>query len=682
MTPPDASATPQALPSAPPDGAPTPVRKIPEATLLFAGDSGDGMQVTGSQFTHATALARNDLATLPDFPAEIRAPAGTTYGVSGFQIHFGSVEIRTPGADVDLLVAMNPAAFKVNLHRLKPGGTVIVDRDAFDARGLKLAGYDASPLGAEVLRGQYQIIEVPLTSLVRKALAETTLASRDKDRSRNLFALGLALWLYSRPLDPALEWATKRFAKNAAIQSANLLLLRAGFHYGETVEAFAHRYEVDPAALPPGHYRAIRGIEALSLGLVAASQMSGLPLVYASYPITPASDLLHELSKHKAFGVTTIQAEDEIAAAGAALGASFGGSLGVTGTSGPGMALKGETLGLAVMTELPMIIVNVQRGGPSTGLPTKTEQSDLLQAIFGRHGEAPLPVLAASTPTDCFETIYEAAQIAVRHMTPVIVLADGYIANGSEPWRIPDAATLPPFPVHFATLPEARAEGDIAEVHAPDERHPDHARFLPYARDEATLARPWARPGTAGLEHRIGGIEKQHETGNVSYDPANHEYMVRLRAAKVDRVRDSMPPSRVTGPETGDVLVVGWGSTRGAIEVATERLRAEGIAAAALHIRYVWPLPGDLAPIFARYRHLVVPEMNNGQMVRLLRDAFLLPFVPLGKIQGQPFKAAEIVDFVTAILARDTAPGAATAAGRDAGAADAARDAALADGRR
>ncbi len=659
MTPPDAASSPVDALTVPAParaaGEATPVRKIPEATLLFAGDSGDGMQVTGSQFTHATALARNDLATLPDFPAEIRAPAGTTYGVSGFQIHFGSVEIRTPGADVDLLVAMNPAAFKVNLHRVKPGGTVLVDRDAFDRRGLDLAGYETSPLDAEVLRGQVQLIEVPLTSLVRTALDGSGLAAREMDRSRNLFALGLALWLYSRPLDPALDWATARFAKNAAVQAANLLLLRAGFHYGETVEAFAHRYEVDPAALPAGHYRAIRGIEAISLGLVAASHMSGLPLVYASYPITPASDILHELSKHKAFGVMTIQAEDEIAAAGAALGASFGGSLGVTGTSGPGMALKAETLGLAVMTELPMIIVNVQRGGPSTGLPTKTEQSDLLQAIFGRNGEAPIPVLAASTPTDCFETVYEAAQIAVRHMTPVIVLADGYIANGSEPWSIPDVSTLAPFPVSFASVREAIAEGDMAEVHAPDERHADHARFLPYSRDEKTLARPWARPGTKGLEHRIGGIEKQHETGNVNYEPANHEFMVRLRAAKVDRVRDTMPPSRVTGPETGDVLIVGWGSTRGAIEVAAERLRASGVAAANLHIRHVWPLPGDLAPIFARYRHLVVPEMNNGQMVRLLRDAFLLPFVPLGKIQGQPFKAAEIVDFVTAILARETA---------------------------
>ena len=666
MPSPDAAAPSSEVPPSAPSAVPlpdttagTPIRAIPEATLLFAGDSGDGMQVTGAQFTHATALARNDLATLPDFPAEIRAPAGTTYGVSGFQIHFGSVEIRTPGAEVDLFVAMNPAAFKVNLHRLKPGGTLLVDRDAFDARALDLAGYDVSPLESEVLRGQYQLVEVPLTSLVHEALADTTLTAREKDRSRNLFALGIALWLYSRPLDPALAWATKRFSKNPAVRDANLVLLRAGYHYGETVEVFAARYEVGPASLPPGRYRSVRGIEAMALGLVAAAHQSGLPLVYASYPITPASDLLHELSKHKAFGVTTVQAEDEIAAIGAAIGASFGGVLGVTGTSGPGMALKGEALGLAVMTELPLVVVNVQRGGPSTGLPTKTEQSDLMQAIFGRNGEAPIPVLAASTPTDGFETVYEAARLAVRHMTPVIVLSDGYLANGSEPWSIPDVADLPPFDVDFATPREAVADGDVAVVVAPDERSPDAPRFLPYARDEATLARPWARPGTKGLEHRIGGIEKQHETGNVSYDPANHEFMVRLRAAKVERVRASIPPSVVTGPETGDVLFVGWGSTRGAIEVAAERLRARGVGAAALHLRHLWPLPGDLAPIFERYTHLVVPEMNNGQLVRLLRDAFLKPFVPYGKIQGQPFKAREIVAFAEGLLGLDPSTAAA-----------------------
>jgi 2-oxoglutarate/2-oxoacid ferredoxin oxidoreductase subunit alpha len=627
-----------------------PLVQIPEATVLFAGDSGDGMQVTGAQFTHATALSRNDLATLPDFPAEIRAPAGTTYGVSGFQLHFGAVDIRTPGDEVDLLVAMNPAALKVNLHRLRSGGSIIVDRDGFDARNLSLASYETNPLDDEVFRARVQLFEVPMTSLVREALSGSGLGTKEVDRSKNMFALGLALWLYSRPLEPALAWATKRFAKNAAIQEANLLLLRKGFHYGETVEAFTHRYEVAPATLPPGRYRAIRGAEALALGLVAAGQQSGLELYYATYPITPASELLHELSRHKNFGVFTMQAEDEIAAIGAAIGASFGGALGVTGTSGPGMALKTEAMGLAVMTELPLVIVNVQRGGPSTGLPTKTEQSDLLQAIFGRNGEAPMPVIAASTPGDCFEVAYEAARIAVQFMTPVIVLADGYLANGSEPWRIPDVAALPAFDVHFETVKEAEEQGAYAEVHAPGERHPSGPRFLPYRRDPDTLARPWARPGTAGLEHRIGGLEKQHETGNVNYEPENHERMVRLRAEKVQRVRRLIPPTAVTGPDAGDVLLVGWGSTRGAIEAAGERLRANGHAVASVHLRHLWPLPGDLDAVFDRYTHLVVPELNNGQLVRLLRDATLRPLVSLPKVQGLPFRTAEIEAFVEDLL--------------------------------
>ena len=634
--------------------APKPATPLPEATLLFAGDSGDGMQVTGGQFTRATALARNDLATLPDFPAEIRAPAGTTYGVSGFQIHFGSVEIRTPGAEVDLLVAMNPAALKVNVHRVKPSGTVLVDRDAFDARHLELAGYAATPLD-DALRARFTVVEVPLTSLVREALHGSGLNTKQVDRSRNMFALGLALWLYSRPLEPALEWAGTKFGKDATVREANLLLLRKGHHYGETVEAFAHRYEVAPARLAAGTYRAIRGAEALALGLVAAGQKSGLDLVYATYPITPASDLLHELAKHKNFGVMTIQAEDEIAAAGAALGASFGGALGVTGTSGPGMALKTEAIGLAVMTELPLVVVNVQRAGPSTGMPTKTEQSDLFQAVYGRNGEAPLPVLAASTPTDCFETVYEAARIAVAYMTPVVVLSDGYIANGSEPWRLPDPDALAPFPPRFETPATAAAAGDVATVVAPDERHPHGERFLPYARHAETLARPWATPGTAGLEHRIGGLEKQHETGNVSYDPENHERMVHLRAEKIRRVQHEIPPTTVTGPDAGDVLLIGWGSTRGALEVAAERLRAKGHAVAHAHVRHLWPLPPDLDRLCARYRRLVVAELNNGQLVHLLRDAYLRPFVACTKVQGQPFKANDLVGFVEAMLADEAA---------------------------
>lgn len=635
-----------------------PVETLPDATILFAGDSGDGMQVTGAQFTLATAHAHNDLATFPDFPAEIRAPVGTTYGVSGFQLHFGSVDIRTPGDEVDLLVAMNPAALKVNLHRVRRGGAILVNTDAFDARGLELARYDANPLDDPSLKSAYQVIEVPLTTLVREALKDSGLSHKDVDRSKNMFALGIALWLYQRPLETAVAWTEKRFAKKPEVLAANLTLLNKGYHYGETVEAFAVRYEVAPATMPGGTYRAVRGIEALALGLVTAGVKSGLPVFYGSYPITPASDLLHELAKHKAFGVVTYQAEDEIAAIGSAIGASFGGVLAVTGTSGPGMALKTEAMGLAVMTELPLVIVDVQRGGPSTGLPTKTEQSDLLQAVFGRNGEAPMPVLAASTPSDCYETAYEACKIAVDYMTPVIVLADGYLANGSEPWRIPNPDALPDFPVTFATPRQAVREGEVAVVDAPDERSPEDndARFLPYVRDEKTLARPWARPGTRGLEHRIGGIEKQHETGNVSYDPANHQLMVRLRAEKVDRVRQTYAPTVVNGADEGDVLLIGWGGTRGAIEAAVERLAAKGRRVSSIHLRNVWPLPDDLAPIFDRFAHLVVPELNNGQLIRLLRDAHLRPFVPLDKIQGLPFRTAEIEAFVDAMLEKGHVP--------------------------
>lgn len=612
-----------------------PVEVLPEATVLFAGDSGDGMQLTGLQFARATALARNDLATLPDFPAEIRAPAGTTYGVSGYQLHFGSVPVRTPGDAVDMLVAMNPAALKVHLPRVRRGGTLLINVNAFDRRGLELARYETNPLEDGSLEG-YQVIPVELTRLTHEALADSGLDKKEIDRCKNMFALGLVLWLYSRPLKPVEEWLAQKFANRPEIRDANLKVLHKGYHYGETHELFAVRYEVRPARLEPGLYRAIRGVEALALGLIAATHQSGLPLFYGSYPITPASDLLHELSRHKNFGVMTFQAEDEIAAVGAALGASFGGALGVTATSGPGLALKAETIGLAVMTELPLVVIDLQRGGPSTGLPTKTEQSDLLFALYGRHGEAPLPVLAASSPGDCFYAAYEASRIAVRYMTPVILLADGYLANGAEPWRVPDVASLPPFEVKFATEPNFRQNGDV--------------RFLPYRRDPETLARPWARPGTPGLEHRIGGLEKEHETGNVSYDPANHQRMVKLRAEKVARVAREIPPTKVFGDPEGDVLLIGWGSTRGAIEAAVERLQARGLRVGSVHLRYLNPLPPDLPTIFERYQHLVVPELNNGQLVRVLRDAYLRPFVPLNKIQGLPFQAREIEEFVADLV--------------------------------
>ena len=530
----------------PPFRARKAVQSIPEATILFAGDSGDGMQLTGSQFTLATAFAQNDLATLPDFPAEIRAPAGTTYGVSGFQLHFGSVNIRTPGDEVDLLVAMNPAALKVNLGRVRRGGAIMVNVNAFASKDLKLAGYDANPLEDASLK-DYQVFEVELTKMTREALKDSSLDKQQIDRSKNMFALGLALWLYSRPMEPTIDWLSGKFARKPAILDANIHLLKKGYHFGETTEDFIVRYEVRPAQLKPGLYRAIRGAEALAMGLVAASQQSGLALFYGSYPITPASELLHELSRHKNFGVMTFQAEDEIAAVGAAIGASFGGNLGVCATSGPGLALKAEAIGLAMMMELPMVVINMQRGGPSTGLPTKTEQSDLLQAMYGRNGESPLPIIAASTPGDCFFAAYEACRIAVKYMTPVILMGDGYLGSGSEPWPIPRIDDLVPFETTFTDKPNRSVDGE--EV------------FLPYLRDEQTLARPWALPGTPGLEHRLGGLEKENETGNISYEADNHELMTHLRAAKVERVTQDIPPTVIHGDEAGLVLVTVWGST-------------------------------------------------------------------------------------------------------------------------
>ena len=646
----------QTDPQARSPNGPTDTEALPEATVLFAGDSGDGMQLTGSQFTLATAHAQSDLATLPDYPAEIRAPAGTTYGISGFQVHFGSGNVRTPGDAVDLLVAMNPAAVKVHLSRVERGGTVLINTDAFNDRGFKLADLDADPREDGTLEG-YHVVEVELSKLTRKALSGTELSTQEMDRSKNMFALGLALWLFSRPTAPALEWIGEKFADKPEVREANRHVLKKGYHYGETTEQFATRYDVAPADLEAGTYRTIRGAEALALGLVAASDRSGLDLFYGSYPITPASDILHELSRHKNFGVMTFQAEDEIAAAGSALGASFGGQLGVCATSGPGLALKTETIGLATMTELPMVILDVQRGGPSTGLPTKTEQGDLFQALYGRNGDAPLPVIAPDGPADCFRVAYEACRLACTYMTPVILLADVYLANGSEPWKLPKAADLPPFEVDFATAPNANGhagDGSNSDAHVNGKKNGE-AAFLPYRRSGETLARPWARPGTPGLEHRVGGLEKEAETGDVSYDPANHQHMTDVRAAKIQRVtRDLETPEPYGGgaenADEGDLLVTAWGSTRGAVETAVDRLRGRGLAVSGLHLRHLWPLPPGLAGVFARFERHLVPEQNNGQLARLLRDEFLLDFRPFGKVQGQPFTPGEIVEKAEAMI--------------------------------
>ncbi len=618
----------------------TPVRAVAAATVLFAGDSGDGMQPTGLQFTRAAAHAKNDLATLPDYPAEIRAPAGTTYGVSAFQIKFGSGEVRTPGDAVDMLVAMNPAALKVHLGRVRKGGTLLVDEDAFTERNLQRAGYDESPLETDALE-PYQVLPIALTRLTREALEGRPLGQDEKDRAKNMFALGLAAWLYSRPLEPAIRWIRKKFADKPAILKANLHVLKKGTHFGETTQLFATRYEVRAADLPPGTYRTIRGTEARTLGLVAAGERSGLDVFYGSYPITPASDILHELSKHKNFGVMTFQAEDEIAAVGAALGASYGGHLGVTATSGPGMALKTEAIGLAVMTELPLVVIDMQRGGPSTGLPTKTEQGDLLQALYGRNGESPLPVLAAHSPSDCFEVAYEACRIAVKYMTPVILLADAYLGNGAEPWRIPSAGDLPPFDVRFAKKKNHGTNGEATN---------GEAKFLPYVRDEETLARPWAKPGTPGLEHRIGGLEKEDETGDVSYDPENHQRMVKLRAEKIERITQEIPPTELQGPPEGDLLVVGWGSTKGAIDSAVRRVQALGHAVSSAHLRHLSPLPADLDAIFDGFDRILVPELNSGQLLQVLCARFDHAFEGLGKVQGQPFQAREIERCVVDLL--------------------------------
>jgi 2-oxoglutarate ferredoxin oxidoreductase subunit alpha len=604
------------------------LKNLDEVTIRFAGDSGDGMQLTGMQFTSTTALLGNDLSTLPDYPAEIRAPAGTLFGVSGFQIHFGSTEINTPGDACDVLVAMNPAALKVNLRSLRDGGIIIANRDGFNDKNLKLAGYTSNPLDDESL-SKFQLNVVDITKLTRNTLESLGLSNKLVDRCKNFFALGMMYWMYTRPLEPTVKWIKDKFKKTPDLVEANTRVLKAGYAFGETTEIFASRYEVKPAALAPGKYRSITGNEAVAWGLIAASVKSGLDLFLGSYPITPASDILHELSKHKNFRVKTFQAEDEIAGITSAIGASYGGAIGVTTTSGPGMALKGEAMGLAVMLELPLVICDIQRGGPSTGLPTKTEQADLLQAVYGRNSEAPIPVISSNTPSDCFFTAFEAVRIAIKFMTPVIFLSDGYLANGAEPWLIPSVDSLPDISPTFRT---------------------DPADFQPYSRDEATLARPWALPGTPGLEHRIGGLEKQHITGNVSYDPENHEFMVKMRQAKIDGIADHIPLAVVEGDEKGELLVVGWGGTYGAIKTAVDAKRREGKSVSHLHLKYIHPFQKNVGEILYNFKQILVPELNLGQLSKLLRAKYLVPAVSLNKVQGLPFKSIEIENKIDELL--------------------------------
>jgi 2-oxoglutarate ferredoxin oxidoreductase subunit alpha len=596
--------------------------------IRFAGDSGDGMQLTGMQFTTESALAGNDVGTLPDFPAEIRAPAGTLAGVSGFQLNFSSHDIYTPGDNPDVLVAMNPAALKVNIGDLKRGGILLADKDGFDAGNLKKAGYAANPLEDGSL-ARYQTHVVDMTGMTLRVLDDLKLSNKVASRCKNFFALGLCSWLFSRPIEPTLAWIADKFKRTPELVEANSRVLKAGFHFGETTEMFSVQYEVKPARITPGKYRNITGNSALALGLVAAAQKSELPLFLGSYPITPASDILHELSGYKQFGVQTFQAEDEIAGVCSALGAAFGGVIGVTTSSGPGIALKQEAINLAVMVELPLVICDVQRGGPSTGLPTKTEQADLFQAIYGRNSDSPLPVLAAATPADCFAMAYEAVRIAIKYMTPVILLTDGYLANGAEPWLIPRVDELPAIPVSFRTEPDG---------------------FFPYLREPETLARPWVRPGTPGLEHRIGGIEKEDVTGNISYSPANHELMTRARAAKVAAVAAEIPPTTIRGGQEGEVLVVGWGSTYGSIAAAVDALQAEGKAVSQVHLRHLNPLPPDLEKILAGFRKVLVPEMNMGQLRTILRATYLVDAVGLNKVQGQPFKVSEVAEGIRRLL--------------------------------
>jgi 2-oxoglutarate ferredoxin oxidoreductase subunit alpha len=603
-----------------------PVEEIDRVAIRFAGDSGDGMQLTGTKFTEATALAGNDLATLPDFPAEIRAPAGTLAGVSAFQIHFASRDIRTPADHPDVLVAMNPAALRANAEDVRRGGMLIINSDAFTARNLKQAGYEDDPLPA--LRERFRVVEIQLSRLTRKAVESVGLRAREAERSKNFFALGLMCWLYNRPTEATERWIESRFEGNATLRDGNLLALQAGHAYGETTELFPVSFFVPRAKLEPGLYRNITGNQALAWGMIAASELMNRPLFLGAYPITPASSVLHEVSRYRHFGVKTFQAEDEIAAVASAIGASYAGMLGATATSGPGFVLKQEALGLAVMVELPVVVLDVQRAGPATGMPTKNEQGDLLLALFGRTAESPMPVLAPSTPGDCFYTIIEAFHLAVKYMTPVAVLSDGYLANAAEPWRIPDVDALKHRPVRLRTDPEG---------------------FAPYLRDEDTLARPWAIPGTPGLEHRIGGLESEERTGNVSYDPRNHDRMVRQRAEKVARIANDIPPVEVNGPDAGKLVVVGWGGTRGAIEAAVEQSRKAGAPVSSIHLRHLNPLPADLGEALARFECVLVPELNLGQLARLLRAEYLLPVESLTKVTGQPFRVGEIRERIEAI---------------------------------
>ena len=606
---------------------------LPSVIVRFAGDSGDGMQLTGDQFTDTTAVMGNDFSTIPDFPAEIRAPAGTLPGVSSFQLQFSDIPVFTPGDQADVLIAMNPAALKVNLHQVKKGGLLILNENAFDKDGLEKAAYTANPLDDGTLR-DWQLLKVPLTDLTLNALADHPLRESEKDRCKNFFALGLMFWLYDRKMDHTIAWISQKFAKKPEFVAANIAALKAGYNHADITELLPTRYEVRKSRLEPGTYRKITGNEATTLGLIAGADLSGKTLFYGSYPITPASGILEGLSKHKEFGVKTFQAEDEIAAIGSAIGASFGGALGVTGTSGPGLCLKSEALNLAIITELPLVVINVQRTGPSTGMPTKTEQTDLLQAMFGRNGESPLCVVAPESPADSFAMALEACRLALTHMTPVLFLSDGYLANSAEPWKLPDVKDLPKI---AATHPTAWK-----------------GAFTPYLRDPKTLARPWAIPGTAGLEHRIGGLEKQDVTGSVSYDPDNHEKMVRLRAEKVARIADDIPPLDVRGPAKGKVLVLGWGSTHGAIRAAVDEINASGRGPVSqAHLRYINPFPKNIRDVLLNFEKIVVPELNTGQMLMLLRHAFpdaASRFIGYNRIKGIPFFVADIRHAIEEVL--------------------------------
>jgi len=615
------------------------VQQLDQVIIRFAGDSGDGMQLAGDRFTQETATFGNDLSTLPNFPAEIRAPAGTLPGVSSFQLHFADHDILTPGDAPDVLVAMNPAALKANIEDLPRGADIIANTDEFTKRNLVKVGYESNPLDDGSLAG-YQLHAIPLTSVTVKALEGFAISKKDAERAKNMFSLGLLCWLYNRPADGTLRFLETKFAAKPEIMRANIAAFQAGWNYGETTEEFSVQYEIKPAALPPGKYRNITGNSALSLGLVAAGQLTGLPLFLGSYPITPASDILHELSKHKRFGIRTFQAEDEISGVGAALGASFGGALGITTTSGPGMCLKAETIGLAVAVELPLIVCDVQRAGPSTGMPTKTEQADLLMALYGRNGESPLVVLAPSTPGDCFTTALEAARIAVKYRTPVIILSDGYLANGSEPWRIPDPAELPDLRAEFSFATRNETDGAGADQ-----------EFLPFLRDPATLARPWAIPGTPGLEHRIGGIEKADGAGTISYDADNHDKMVRLRQAKIDGIAADIPPLDVDDPD-GDarVLVLGWGSTFGSIGAAVRRVRLAGGSVAQAHLRHLSPFPANLGEVLKRYDKVLVPEINLGQLALILRGRYLTDVISYNRVRGLPFRAAELSGIIQDVI--------------------------------